>query len=383
MVVHVVYRFDTGGLENGVVNLINHMPAQAYRHAVLALTDVTDFKRRIRRDDVQFIALHKPPGHGIWLYPRLYRLMRQLRPAIVHTRNLAALEVVVPAWAAGVRVRVHGEHGRDVDDLDGQSRRHQWMRRLYQPFVSRYIALSKDLACYLTGRVGVAERHVAQIYNGVDISRFGAALGGDKPAIVGCPFASPGLWLFGTVGRMAAVKDQLNLARAFIIAMQSRPELRANVRLVMVGDGPLRAQAQQLLDEAGLGALCWLPGERSDVAEVMQGLSCFVLPSLAEGISNTILEAMACGLPVIATDVGGNAELVSAGQTGSIVPAANPQALAEAMLRMMQDPGAAARMGAAGRADVERRFSLQAMVASYQSLYDQLIGRAGPVEQKV
>lgn len=383
LVVHVVYRFDTGGLENGVVNLINHMPAQAYRHAVLALTDVTDFKRRIRRDDVQFIALHKPPGHGIWLYPRLYRLMRQLRPAIVHTRNLAALEVVVPAWAAGVRVRVHGEHGRDVDDLDGQSRRHQWMRRLYQPFVSRYIALSKDLACYLTGRVGVAERHVAQIYNGVDISRFGAVPCGDKPAIVGCPFASPGLWLFGTVGRMAAVKDQLNLARAFIIAMQSRPELQANVRLVMVGDGPLRAQAQQLLDEAGLGAQCWLPGERSDVAEVMQGLSCFVLPSLAEGISNTILEAMACGLPVIATDVGGNAELVSAGHTGSIVPAANPHALAEAMLRMMQDLGAAARMGAAGRADVERRFSLQAMVASYQSLYDQLIGRAGPVEQKV
>jgi hypothetical protein len=99
LVVHVVYRFDTGGLENGIVNLINHMPAQSYRHAVLALTKVTDFRRRIQRDDVEFIELNKPPGHGVWLYPRLFRLFRALRPAIVHSRNLAALEVLVPAWA--------------------------------------------------------------------------------------------------------------------------------------------------------------------------------------------------------------------------------------------------------------------------------------------
>lgn len=383
LVMHVVHRFDTGGLENGVVNLINHMPVHAYRHAVLALTEITEFKSRIHRDDVQFIALHKPPGHGFRLYPRLFRLMRQLRPAIVHTRNLAALEVALPAWAAGVPVRVHGEHGRDVGDLDGSSRRHQWMRRVYRPFITRYIALSKDLARYLTGKVGVAERRVAQIYNGVDIVRFVGTTGNDRPAIAGCPFSGPGMWMLGTVGRMVEVKDQLNLSRAFIIAMQRRPELQARVRLVMVGEGPVRAQAQQMLDGAGFGALCWLPGERSDVAEVMQGFSCFVLPSLAEGISNTILEAMATGLPVIATDVGGNAELVTSGQTGSIVPAANPEALAEAILSMAQDPGAANRMGAAGRADVERRFSLQSMVESYQALYDQLVDRARPVEQEV
>ena len=92
LVMHIVYRFDVGGLENGVVNLLNHMPAHAYRHMVVALTEVTDFKHRVLRDDVAFIALHKPPGHGARLYPQLFRLMRDCKPAIVHTRNLAALE---------------------------------------------------------------------------------------------------------------------------------------------------------------------------------------------------------------------------------------------------------------------------------------------------
>ncbi len=114
LVAHVMYRFDVGGLENGVVNLINHMPREAYRHAVISLTEITDFRKRIVRDDVEFIALDKSPGHALWIYPRLFRLFRTLRPAIVHTRNLGALELVVPAWAAGVPVRIHGEQGLGV-----------------------------------------------------------------------------------------------------------------------------------------------------------------------------------------------------------------------------------------------------------------------------
>ncbi len=99
LIAHVVYRFDVGGLENGVVNLINHMAADRWRHAVIALTGSTDLQQRIRRTDVRFLALHKPPGHLLRLYPRLVRLLRELRPAIVHTRNLAALEAVVPGVA--------------------------------------------------------------------------------------------------------------------------------------------------------------------------------------------------------------------------------------------------------------------------------------------
>ncbi len=373
LVVHVVYRFDTGGLENGVVNLINHMPAGAYRHAVVALTEVAPaFARRIRRDDVEFVSLHKPPGHGVKLYPRLYQLFRQWRPAVVHTRNLAALECQVPAMLAGVPVRIHGEHGRDVEDLHGTSVRYQWMRRAYRPFVHHYVALSRELATYLENRVGVPQRRITEICNGVDTDRFHPAPGGRVP-IEDCPFIDPSLWLVGTVGRMQTVKAQTLLARAFIHALQLQPALRERLRLVMVGDGPLRAEAQALLDAAGVGPLAWLPGERTDVPDVMRGLDGFVLPSLAEGISNTILEAMATGLPVIATQVGGNAELVVPGETGEIVPPADAEALAANLVRLAADPARAVAMGRAGRAVVEQRFSLPGMVAAYRSLYDRLL----------
>ena len=119
LIAHVVYRFDVGGLENGLVNLLNRLPRERFRHVVVSLTDVTDFRRRVVRDDVEYVALHKSPGHGVRLYRRLYRLFRRLDPQIVHTRNLAALEATVPAWFARVPVRIHGEHGRDVNDLRG------------------------------------------------------------------------------------------------------------------------------------------------------------------------------------------------------------------------------------------------------------------------
>lgn len=376
LVAHVMYRFDVGGLENGVVNLINHMPPGAYRHMVVALTEVTDFKLRLKRPDVECVALHKAPGHGARLYPSLWRLLRSRRPAIVHTRNLAALEMQVAAWAAGVPVRIHGEHGRDIDDLDGTSRRHQRLRRLYSPFVHRYVALSQDLERYLSGPVGIVPRRIAQIYNGVDAEKFcpPAALAGGAQAV--SPLPGPGWWV-GTVGRMAAVKNQTLLARAFLLARAADPGFAAEARLVMVGDGPLRAQAQAILDSGGAGEAAWLPGERSDVADVMRALDCFVLPSLAEGISNTILEAMACGLPVVATAVGGNVELVDAGRNGLTVPNDDPEAMAQSLLDLWRNAEVRQRMGRAGRADVEQRFSMQAMVAAYRRLYDQQISAAG------
>ncbi|MBK6675712.1 MAG: TIGR03088 family PEP-CTERM/XrtA system glycosyltransferase [Rhodocyclaceae bacterium] len=377
LVVHVMYRFDVGGLENGVVNLINRMPADAYRHAVLALTEVTDFRRRIARDDVEFISLAKPPGHLWWLYPRLFRLFRQLRPAIVHSRNLAALEVAVPAWAAGVPVRIHGEHGRDVGDLDGSNKSYQWLRRLYNPFVTHFIALSRDLENYLLDPVGIARRKVTQIYNGVDAERFHPADG--LPIIDGCPFRRPQHWLVGTVGRMQTVKDQTLLARAFVRALEREPALRQRLRLVMVGEGPLRAQAQEMLDAAGVADLAWLPGERHDVPDILRGLDCFVLPSLAEGISNTILEAMASGLPVIATRVGGNPELVLEGETGRLVPVGDVEALASALIDDAHAPEADRAAGLAGRWQVERRFSMDSMVAAYRGLYDELLAIRKPV----
>lgn len=369
LVCHVVYRFDTGGLENGVVNLINHMPRAAARHMVVALTEVSSsFAARVQRRDVEFVALNKGDGHGAHLYPALVRLFQRHRPTVVHTRNLAALEMQPAAAWARVPLRVHGEHGRDQEDVDGMRRKHQWLRRAYSPFVHRYVALSRDLGDYLVQRVGIGGARVTQIYNGVDTLRFRPRSGAREP-IAGCPFADPALWLVGTVGRMMTVKAQPDLAHAFVLALQGTPALRERLRLVMVGDGPLRAKVKGILDAADVAGLAWLPGERDDIPQVMRGLDVFALPSVAEGVSNTILEAMASGLPVLATSVGGNPELVSAGHTGTLVPAGDIAAMAQGLAAWAARPDLARALGSAGRDRVLRRFSLQTMVDGYVAIY--------------
>jgi len=368
LIAHVLYRFDVGGLENGVVNLINRMPADRVRHMVVALTDcVPAFCERITRPDVEFVSLHKTPGHGVKLYPALHRLFREHRPAIVHTRNLAALEAVVPAWAAGVPVRIHGEHGWDVSDPNGERRKFRLIRRLYRPFVSRYVALSGHIERYLIEGVGVAPWRIERICNGVDSARFSPAPG--RPNLRESPFQSVGEVVVGTVGRLQAVKDQLTLVRAFARAIEKGGDAAAPLRLIIAGDGPLRSEVEVEIARAGIAERVWLAGERRDVPDLMRGLDVFVLPSQSEGISNTILEAMACGLPVIATAVGGNGELVVQDETGSLVPPLDADALADALLRYAADPAMRIQQGRAGRERIEAGFSLDRMIDRYVTLY--------------
>jgi len=377
LIVHVVYRFGVGGLENGIVNLVNGMPARRWRHAIVSLTEISaEFARRIERPDVRFIALGKRPGHLVRDYPRLFRLFKELDPAVVHTRNLAALEAVVPAWAAGVPVRIHGEHGWDMQDPAGKRQRYSRVRKLYRPFVNRYVALSQHLEDYLERQVAIAPSTISQIYNGVDSERFHPSRDG-RAAIPGCPFGEPGQWLVGTVGRMEAIKDPLTLARAFVRARELESSAAKQMRLVIVGDGALRVDVERVLEQAGVRDLVWFAGERADVPEVMRGLDCFVLPSLAEGVSNTILEAMASGLPVVATRVGGNAELIESGMTGMLAPPASSDALAQAIVGYFVDRSTARRHAKAGRRVVEARFSLARMVLDYVSLYERALAAAG------
>lgn len=372
LVAHVIYRLDVGGLENGLVNLINRMPAERFRHAIICLTGYTDFRKRILRSDVPVFALDKPPGNSPATQFRLWRLLKQLRPDIVHTRNLAALEGSLPAALAGVPARIHGEHGRDMGDLDGSNLGRQWVRRLFKPFVHQYIALSRDLERYLHESIRVSPAKVTQLYNGVDTELFHPAPAAREP-LPHPGFAPPDAFVIGTVGRMQEVKDQLTLARAFVLLLQIAPPGGRTLRLVMAGDGPLREQVAAILGEAGAAAHAWLSGERDDVPQIMRGLDLFVLPSLAEGISNTVLEAMASGLPVVATAVGGNPELVDEGRTGTLVPPSDPQAMAQAMLRYCADAADCRRQGREARATAERDFSMTEMVNGYLAVYDRLL----------
>jgi sugar transferase (PEP-CTERM/EpsH1 system associated) len=370
LVAHVVHGFSVGGLENGLVNLLNRMPVQRWRHAVISLTEVSArFAERVARSDVRFIELGKRPGHLVRDYPRLYRLFQELRPAVVHTRNLAALEAVVPAWAAGVPVRIHGEHGWNAQDPDGRRRRYQYVRRLYRPFVTRYVALSRHIEDYLERQVGVPSRAISQIYNGVDTERFRPAAQ-ERAAIAGCPFGGPNQWLVGTVGRMEAVKDQLNLAHAFVRACELSPHAKNQLRLILVGDGPMRGEVNAVLERGGVRDRAWFAGERADIPDILRGLDCFALPSLAEGISNTILEAMATRLPVVATRVGGNPELIESSMTGLLVQPASSDALARGILDYFGDRAMARRHAKAAQRVAHARFSLARMVADYERLYE-------------
>lgn len=372
LIAHILYRLDIGGLENGLVNLINAIPGDRFRHAIISLTEYTDFRLRIRRRDVQYYALHKRPGKDLSSYLQLWRLLRRLRPDIVHTRNLAALDCVVPAALAGVPSRVHGEHGRDMVDLDGSNWKYNLLRRALRPLIHRYIPLSLELEQWLHDRVGVPVAKTTRIYNGVDSELFHPATAGRERLPL--PEKNPSdTVVIGTIGRMQQVKDQLTLARAFLALLDRIPEGRKRLRLVMVGDGPLRSEVAALLAAECASGIVWLPGARNDVPKLLRCFDIFVLPSLAEGISNTILEAMASGLPVVATRVGGNAELVEEGRTGTLVPPADPAAMARSLESYVRDPGLARRHGEAGRQRAESVFGIPRMVESYMAVYDQLL----------
>ncbi|MDO9162196.1 MAG: TIGR03088 family PEP-CTERM/XrtA system glycosyltransferase [Methylococcaceae bacterium] len=372
LIAHVLFRLGTGGLENGVVNLINHLPDDKYRHAVICMTNYTDFRKRITNKDVQVYCLNKKPGKDFAVYLRLWRLLRTIKPDILHTRNLSALEAQLSGLLAGVKHRIHGEHGRDIDDVNGTNPRYVFLRKLFRPLVHRYIPMSKDLENWLVRQIQVPPQKITQLYNGVDLSRF--KVGNEKPLELLPPsFRTPGLQIIGTVGRLDPVKDQITLVAALIHLLSTSPELKDKVRLVLVGAGGLQERLNSMIQVADLNDLVWFAGDRSDVADLMRTLDIFVLPSINEGISNTILEAMATGLPVIATKVGGNPELVVDNETGILIPKQNPVAMSDAIKLYLDNPELITAHGQAGRHHCESVFSLSRMVSDYARAYDSLI----------
>ena len=371
LVLHVLHHLVVGGMENGLVNLVNNM--SDYRHLVACIEDFSSFRDRITRSDVQVLALHRSRIGAQGVRREIWKLCRQHRPSVVHTRNQSGLDALLPARLAGVRGTVHSEHGWDVDNLDGSKWKPALLRRLHSPLVSHYVTVSKDLERFLQQRIGIRADRITQIYNGVDTSRFAPPAAGEVPApALPQAFHGKGLVRIGTVGRLRPVKDQASLLQATAAVLRRRPEFRANARVMIVGDGPLLAELRATADALGLGDITWLPGSSADVPVLLRAMDLFVLPSLNEGISNTILEAMATGLPVLASAAGGNVELVDDGVTGGLFPAGDVPALAALIERHLENAELRQREGAAARAKAEGRFSLPAMVRAYQAVYDRV-----------
>lgn len=368
---HVIHQLAIGGMENGLVNLINSLPHNEFRHAVVCVEDYSDFRQRIERPDVDVIALFRSRVGVMGVRRSLYRLFRELRPRILHSRNQSGLDALPPAWLAGVQARVHGEHGWEMGNLDGRRWKPAFLRRVHAPFVHRYVTVSSDLRHFLVDRVGISRDRITTICNGVDTNRFAPAR---RPIDPGLPanFMDGDIVRIGTVGRLQPVKDQGTLVAAVAELAHRRRDLRSRIRLILVGDGPLRAPLQQQVEQRGIADLTWFAGAHGSVSDWMRVMDVFVLPSLNEGISNTLLEAMATGLPSLVTPVGGNVELVLDGQCGRFFEAGDAAGLAACLATYLDDPELRRAHGAAARLRAEGQFSLRSMVDGYRDLYREL-----------
>lgn len=389
--VHLIHRLDTGGMENGLVNLVNRLPGSRYRHTIVSLTGIGPIAKRISNPEVRIVAMERKPGPLARDLPRLWRLLRRLRPDLVHTRNVGTLEAQIAAWLARVPARVHGEHGWEVHDLHGANKRLLRTRRLLRRFVHRQVALSEATRDYLRDEVRVPSDRVTPIMNGVDTERFRPRPSSPlRLAEFGAPDWHPDAPVIGYVGRLADVKHPMLLLQAFELLCHD-PSFRRRAEgsqgeavahqplpvLALVGNGPLAPELRTWLAEHKLADRVWLAGDRADVPELLRCFDIHALPSLAEGISNTLLEAMASGIPSVATRVGGNHELIEHDYSGMLVPSNDSAALAAALRRYLLDPALRSEHGVRARERAVAHFGLDAMVNAYDQLYSGLLAHRG------
>jgi len=372
LVLHVIHQLAIGGMENGLVNLINRMPASHFRHIIACVEDYSDFRNRLARPDVDVIALRRSLT-GVWgLRKQLFKLCRDLRPTIVHSRNMSGLDAIIPAFLAGVPFRIHGEHGWDVSDVHGPKWKPALLRRLHSPFVDRYAPVSNHIKRYLADEVGIAESRITQICNGVDTDRFTPPTNRTHLALPE-NFAGPDTVVIGTVGRIQKIKSQETLVRAFALLREIEPTIAERTRLAIIGNGPLFEDLRMLAQALGIAPYTWFPGAVTNVPEIMQSLDVFVLPSLLEGVSNTILEAMAAGLPVIATEVGGNVELVQEGRTGYFFQPGDTERLSKLLIQYVANPILRCEHASSARKSAVENFGLNSMVQKYAATYEEII----------
>ncbi len=327
LVVHLVDTLDGAAPDGGLVDLIRHLPPQRYRHAVVCLRDRGADQGALRAQGVQIVHLHRRDGRDPLLYLRLFRALRALRPDLVHTRDHGGLPAQLVAALAGVRLRVHAEHGAAALSPGGFGG--QLMRRLLCPFIGHFIVASSGLEQWLIEAVGAEPARVSQIANGVDSLQFHPRLG---PAAAVGPggFMQDGAFVVGSAGPIDDASGHRALVEAFLRLIASPHPAHARLRLLIVGDGPARAECQAMLNRAGAAARAWLPGARADLPQLLRAMDLFVLPAPAEDRANAILQAMASGLPVVASAAGANAELVHSGFTGILLPTHSPELLAAA-----------------------------------------------------
>lgn len=362
-VTHVVENLERGGLERVVIDLVLAQRDAGAQCMVVCLFQAGALAAELTGQGIDVVACGKRRSADLRAMLRARIAMRRTPADVLHTHNVTAHYYAVAA-ALGLRYRhvLNTRHGMGGFD---PATRGECLYRCTMPATDSVVAVSGVLQ-HVFERGGVRPRSsLLAIPNGLQVDRYQPGDADSRARLVAELELEPGTRLVGTVGRLHPVKNQALLIQAFA----RLPASSSPTALVLVGGGPLREELAGLALQEGVAGRVRFLGDRSDVGRLLQGLDVFVLPSLTEGYSIALLEACATGLPVVATRVGGNGEIVRHGVNGLLVPSGDVGALATTLSGLLADEGTRLALGAAGRQWILEHGSMEAMVRRYAQVY--------------
>lgn len=352
---------DPGGAERALVQLVTRLDRQRWEPAVFCLSGPGLLAEELRAAGVPVVCLGATHWSRAGVILRLVRELRKFRPAILQTflfhANLAGR---IAGRLAGIKTIVSG-----IRVAEKRSRIRLWFDRWTNGFVHTNVCVSQAVADFSISESGLSPKKIIVIPNGVDVARFAGASPADL-TVLGIP---PGSQVVLTIGRLDRQKGLATLIEAGAVVTSRFPK----AHFLLVGDGPQKSELDHLIRDKGLVDRIHFAGWRPDVPELLAAGAALVLSSLWEGLPNVILEAMAAGLPVVATRVEGTSELIIDGRTGLLVPPQSPHELASAIEKILSDPVQARSMGQSGRERALAEFSWQKMVDRYCELYSTLL----------
>lgn len=362
-IIHFVENLERGGLERTVIDLVGAQREAGHQCRVICLYRRGALAPELIAQGVVVDECGKRNGFDIAALLRARRFLKQSPGAVLHTHNATThYHAVLASMRLPLSRIVNTRHGMGAAD---RSSRLEWLYRRSVRHTDYVVAVCEAAREHFS-MDGVRPRlGLLCIPNGIRVEKFcssNAQARSDLAARLGLAIGSR---IIGTVGRLQPVKDQDNLLEAFARTRQAIP----SAALAVIGDGPLRDALERRAAELGIADSVRFLGDRNDVHELLAGLDIFALSSVSEGYSVALLEACAAGLPIVATDVGGNHEIVRDGVNGRLVPARDPDALSKALIGLLQAPERAAEMAGAGRQWALAEASFRTMAARYLALY--------------
>lgn len=362
---HVVLEMGIGGLQRLITDTTLAMDRDRFNIEVVCLDELGCFAEVLQAEGVKVSLLRRHDRH-LAFYPfRLARFMRQRNSHVVHMHPGSFIFGILAAQLARVPVTIYTEHGRGVPEHPLRTLED----RVSGIFVDRIIAVSKELELYLADAIKLPARKICTVINGIRTVEF--AHRPKNPKLLAEFGISPDTRVLGTVARLDPIKDQMTMLRAFQAVRERIP----NVRLLMIGDGPARPELEAYAVASGIEKSVTITGQRNDVPALINLFDVFLLTSLREGTSISLLEAMSSGVAPIVTNVGGNPAIVNDGIDGLLVEPRNPNALAEAIIALLLDDNRRQSIASAAAAKIQAHYSIEHMVRQYVAIYCEHLGR--------